>query len=201
MSYCVYKHIAPNGKVYIGITRQNPRKRWKNGEGYNECPRFYNAILKYGWDNFKHEILFSGLTQEEAEAKEIELIKQHNSTDENFGYNLANGGNTTKDYHHTEETKAKYSNVHKGKHPWNYGKTGYTVINARGKKRSAEARKKMSDNRPKHAVQQFDLKGNLIATYASQIEAERQTGISNVNISACCRGVYKQACGYVWKRI
>lgn len=201
MIYCVYKHTAPNGKVYIGITRQDPNKRWKNGEGYNECPRFYNAILKYGWNNFKHEILFEGLTQEQAEQKEIELIKQYNSTDENFGYNLANGGNTTKGYQHTKETKEKYSKLHKGKHPWNYGKMGYTVPNARGKKRSAEARKKMSENRPKNAVQQFDLNGNLIATYVSQIEAERQTGVSNVNISACCRGIYKQAGGYVWKRI
>lgn len=30
--YVVYKHTAPNGKCYIGVTRQNPpEKRWKNG--------------------------------------------------------------------------------------------------------------------------------------------------------------------------
>ena len=63
-----------------------------------------------------------------------------------------------------------------------------------------ETRKRMSENRPKKAVLQFDLEGNFIKEYPSQIEAERQTGISNVNISSCCRGKYSQAGGFIWKR-
>ncbi len=70
MEYCVYKHTSPNGKVYIGITRQNPIKRWMNGKGYAHNTHFYNAILKYGWSNFRHEILFTGLTREDACQKE-----------------------------------------------------------------------------------------------------------------------------------
>lgn len=31
--YSVYKHTAPNGKVYIGITGKDPEKRWLNGGG------------------------------------------------------------------------------------------------------------------------------------------------------------------------
>lgn len=200
-NYYVYKHTSPTNKVYIGITRVKPIYRWRNGKGYEECPRMYRAIKKYGWDNFKHEILFENLTKEEAEQKEIDLIAFYNSTDERFGYNLAKGGNSTKGYKHTEETKLKYSLTHKGKHPWNYGKKGYSVPNAKGKKRSAEVRKKMSENRHKKAVAQYDLEGNLIAIYPSQIEAERQTGIANTNISMCCRGIYKQMNGYIWKRI
>ena len=30
-NYYVYKHTFPNNKVYIGITQQEPQKRWKNG--------------------------------------------------------------------------------------------------------------------------------------------------------------------------
>ena len=32
--WTVYRHIAPSGKVYIGITCQKPEYRWNNGNGY-----------------------------------------------------------------------------------------------------------------------------------------------------------------------
>ena len=67
--YCVYKHTNKfNGKVYIGITSQQPEKRWKNGYGYEGNEYFYRAIQKYGWnDGFNHEIIVSGLTKESKE--------------------------------------------------------------------------------------------------------------------------------------
>lgn len=34
--YYVYKHIFPNGKVYIGITCKKPIYRWNNGNGYKK---------------------------------------------------------------------------------------------------------------------------------------------------------------------
>ena len=34
MKYCVYKHTSPSGKVYIGITRNDPIKRWQNGTAH-----------------------------------------------------------------------------------------------------------------------------------------------------------------------
>ena len=54
-NYTVYKHTSPNGKVYIGITCKPTKARWKNGKGYKNNDYFYNAILKYGWENFSHE--------------------------------------------------------------------------------------------------------------------------------------------------
>lgn len=66
MNYCVYLHTSPTNKYYVGITKQNPLKRWANGRGYCKNKHFYKAILKYGWDNFKHEIVFSGITKDEA---------------------------------------------------------------------------------------------------------------------------------------
>ena len=65
--WCVYTHTNKiNGKKYVGQTCQIPEKRWKNGNGYKRNPYFYNAIQKYGWDNFEHQILASDLTLEEA---------------------------------------------------------------------------------------------------------------------------------------
>lgn len=91
--YYIYMHKNKiNGKVYIGQTCQKPEYRWNNGEGYKESPYFYQAIKKYGWDSFEHIILFEGLTANEANQKEIDLIKEYNTMDENFGYNCQAGG-------------------------------------------------------------------------------------------------------------
>lgn len=86
--FVVYKHTCPNEKVYIGITSQSPKHRWNNGEGYKYNIYFYRAIQKYGWDNIKHEILFSDLDKKEAERIESELILSYKSNDKRHGYNL-----------------------------------------------------------------------------------------------------------------
>lgn len=91
-SYSVYKHTTPSGKVYIGITFQDPLKRWKNGRGYEGCTSFYRAIQKYGWENIKHEIVAEGLSKSEACDMEQDLIARHNSCDPACGYNLTHGG-------------------------------------------------------------------------------------------------------------
>ena len=93
-TYCVYKHTnILNGKIYIGITSQQPERRWKNGYGYEGNEYFYRAIQKYGWnEGFEHEIIVDGLTKEQACAIEIELIQAYDSTNSNKGYNFSSGG-------------------------------------------------------------------------------------------------------------
>lgn len=93
-TFCVYKHTSPNGKVYVGITsKKNPAYRWgKDGSGYQENSYFWRAIQKHGWNNFKHEILYEGLTEEDACEKEKELINLYESTNRNKGYNISTGG-------------------------------------------------------------------------------------------------------------
>jgi len=114
--YYVYKHTnKKNNKVYIGITCQDPKKRWLYGKGYQGNDYFNKSIIKYGWDNFEHEILHEHLTKEEAEQKEIELIKKYKSNQREFGYNMDNGGRV---HRFTEETKQKLSKSHKGKPSW-----------------------------------------------------------------------------------
>ena len=63
--WCVYKHTnKTNGKVYIGKTCRKPEYRWNEGKGYIYQRHFWNAINKYGWDNFEHEILIKDLDAE-----------------------------------------------------------------------------------------------------------------------------------------
>lgn len=109
-TYCVYAHINKiNGKIYIGQTihGDNPVKRWGyNGAHYKAQPYFYNAIQKWGWDSFDHEVIANHLTAKEADEFEKLLIKKLNTTNNNFGYNLTSGG---KSYEMIEETKKKLS--------------------------------------------------------------------------------------------
>ena len=111
--YIVYMHTCPNGKKYIGITSQAPERRWQKGKGYayGSNPYFYNAIEKYGWENIKHEILFRDLTKEEAEQKEIELIKEYKTSQRKYGYNIDLGGSSCGK--HSEEYKIRMSNMQK----------------------------------------------------------------------------------------
>ena len=113
MSYTVYKHTSPNNKVYIGITSRKPEYRWNSGKGYINNKYFTTAINKYGWNEFEHSILYENLSKEEAETKEIELIKKYKSNQREYGYNIENGWNSIGKL--SNETKYKLSIAHKGK--------------------------------------------------------------------------------------
>lgn len=105
MSYSVYKLTAPNQKIYIGITSRDPKKRWNNGYGYIQNKHFYNAIQKYGWGNIKKEILYCGLSEEEAYSIEIKLISDLRTNESKFGYNKSFGGEKTVKGLHWKRTK------------------------------------------------------------------------------------------------
>ena len=75
-SYSVYRHVFPTGETYIGITNGNVEDRWKNGFGYESQRKFFKRIVATGWDNIKHEIMYSNLTEEQARKIEKELIGQ-----------------------------------------------------------------------------------------------------------------------------
>ena len=134
--WCIYMHTNTiNDKKYIGITYCVQNRWGKDGSRYlikkkdgSYVHRYFGAaIQKYGWENFKHEILFDGLTQEEAQLKEIELISFYNTNDPSYGYNLTKGGDGIFGYQYTDEDKRKISIAQKENysHPENnpfYGK-------------------------------------------------------------------------------
>lgn len=108
-NYIVYMHITPNNKRYIGLTSNSIKKRWRSGHGYDN-QIFGKAIKKYGWNNIKHIIVAKGLTEDEAEWLESEMIKIYNTTNYKYGYNISPGGNIM-----SEETKEKISYKLKGR--------------------------------------------------------------------------------------
>lgn len=130
--YTIYMHISPSMKKYIGITSLSPNKRWKSdGRGYKEQPYFWNAIQKYGWENFKHEILVENVTFEDACRLEQEFIQYYKTYDEAYGYNLTLGGEGRL---LTDEQKKKLSEQRQGINACAYGHFP-----------SEETKKKMSD--------------------------------------------------------
>lgn len=109
--YTIYKHTSPSGKYYIGVTRQqNLNRRWMSGHGYISCPLFNNAIQKYGWKNFIHEILEDYVLIEEINDRECYWIKLYKSNNRDFGYNIEEGGHVYRTF--SEETRKKVSESH-----------------------------------------------------------------------------------------
>lgn len=190
MSYIVYKHTCPNNLIYIGITRQEPERRWRGGFHYEYNRRFFMAIAKYGWDNIRHDILDSGLTYEQAKKKESEYIERFKSADEHFGYNqtLGVGGiGFTK----TLETRQKLSAAHRGK-----------KLSAEHCRKISEAQKGKhmgKDSRSAKKVYQYDLEGNFIKEWACQSDAARFYHCNQSKISECAAGKKKQIKGFIWR--
>lgn len=134
----IYRHWIVNDKnivkSYIGrIMNNTPNGRWGvNGQKYkprkNENPtKMWKAILKYGWDNFNHEIVlaFECETKEEAnfwlDEWEKYYIEKYNSYYN--GYNETLGGQGVIGYSglkgnknpmygkkHTDDAKRKMKN-------------------------------------------------------------------------------------------
>lgn len=144
--YSVYCHASPDGKRYVGITRRNPLRRWQNGKGYANNKHFYSAILKYGWDNFTHEILFSELTEEEAQKIERDLIAKWKLTDRRYGYNYHQGGEVC-----SEEASKIASRKLKGRvgHPLSQEQKKILSELHKGKKWTLETREKIMATRNK----------------------------------------------------
>ena len=216
-----------NNKKYIGITCQEPKQRWRNGKGYKNG-YFASAINKYGWDCFIHEILYDSLNEETAKRLEIELISKYKTMDNNFGYNLVEGGNVTTGYSHAEEAKRKMSNskkgVFSGRNNPMYGKYGelapaYGIkrskefcdaISERNRQRvlSDETKLKIKNNHAdfkggKHPqakkVNQYKLDGTFIRSWDCINDIQREYGYFNSQIGKCCKGILKKSYGYIWR--
>jgi len=192
-------HTSPNGKKYIGITCCNPLYRWQNGQGYKHNAYFNKAIIKYGWDNFTHEILESGLSKEEAEEKEICLIKKLNLQSPQFGYNLSSGGAVNRGFKFSAQSRKKLSD------------------SLRGIVRSEEYKENMkracANHKPtreailksaevcKRAVRAYSIMGDKLQDFdCIIIAAERLDGVNDASlITKCCKGEIQQAYGYMFR--
>ena len=119
----IYKYTSPSGKSYIGQTVQSLSDRaGHNGKNYLGCKYFHNAIKKYGWNNFKVEIL-GEFPIEQLNYQERKFIEVYNTLAP-YGYNIQYGGDR---------------NYHKGrKIVYQYNKNGLLMRSWNGQKEAAD---------------------------------------------------------------
>ena len=104
-------YISPSGKRYIGQTiNEKSRKNNHKTQTAKSKTYFGKAIRKYGFENFKNEVIvkFKPTILKEKlkrvlDKLEARYIKIYKSNDPEFGYNLNNGGNENLGYKHTDE--------------------------------------------------------------------------------------------------
>ena len=217
--YSVYIHTNKNnGKNYIGMTSTKPERRWgRQGEGYlrvkngKYCqPAFANAILKYGWDSFQHEIIATNLTFEEASELEIQKISELKSDNPKYGYNIEKGGRYSKaaessvkkmveshkGYKHSEETRRKIAKSNTGKKQSDNSKEKLSASHSKIKQ---EPDTSIQPNYNYNEVQCKCVETGIC--YHSIQQAAKSVGSYNSNILRCLNGKRKRAGGYHWVRI
>lgn len=107
----IYRLISPSNKSYIGLT-MDFKSRMKDHSKAKSDFTISNAIRKYGWDNFKKEILEEIDNPKLLPELEKFYIKKYNTYKN--GYNETLGGEGTFGYKHTEKTKTLLSENRKG---------------------------------------------------------------------------------------
>lgn len=223
----MHKNII-NNKVYIGQTN-NYKKRWRNnGQEYKpknkNYSRFWNAIQKYGWNNFEHIILKKCSNRDEANYWEIYYIKFFNSQNEEYGYNISEGGNGSTNYFanltQEEQELLRKKLSERSKRMWNSEE--YKQKQSEGMRKvfeSQEYKEKMSQvikkNYENEAYRNKHLR-SIRKSIGSPIQCI-ETGQCFESISAAneffgksrrstaindfFRGKQKTAFGYTWKHI
>lgn len=220
--FCVYCHTNKiNGKKYVGLS-SNPKRRWSNGKGY--ATQYFGVIIEYyGWDNFTHDILESGLTLEQAQEREIYYIALYHSNDFEYGYNCSEGGEYTShkikvnQYDMDGKYIKTWDSMCQASIELNIDASGIWHCSTHTYKKTKsvgnfqwEIYETHSDcnniapcvlwSRPKQ-INQYDINGNFIKTWDSAYQIQQILGIEGKSVGYVCNYRSKTAGGYVWRYV
>jgi group I intron endonuclease len=148
------------------------------------------AWNKYGYENFKLEVV--ELTKiEDLLLKEQYWINELKSNNRLFGYNYCEVAGTTLGFKHTEETKLKMKNSHKGRHEGInnnfYGKKHTKEVIDRikngfrpfkGKHLPEDTRRKISESRTGEKNWMY---GKKMPDHLRELHSKRQQGEKSHN--------------------
>lgn len=229
-TYSVYVHRNKvNGKMYFGLTGQQPRHRWgREGSGYKSNDRLYTDILGYGWESFSHAVLRTFTSRKLADEYERLCIEVYQTDNPENGYNITGGGFLGNAIAGGEAIAAK-----KRRPVCQYDLKGMLIAEYSGaniaarevlkKKRSSALVDVCNGKRgtcygyvwrykgdpfdkynvfllkQKREVLQYDKAGAFIRKYDSIADATRETFTRHSEIIRACRGKRHTAGGYIWK--
>lgn len=195
-----------NGKCYIGQStdindrwiKHRSRPFQINDGSYDTY--LYRSIRKYGLDNFIFEVI-EECSCDELNEREIFYIDFYNSHYTKCGYNMTFGG----------EGGIKRDNK-KICDMWDEGHTiskiaqelhcsRNTVKNALKQfgKYDADEIKNRWIKKTSNPVNQYDMNFNLLKTWQSAKQVEKELGIDHSGIGDCCNYITKQAGGFKWR--
>jgi len=162
-----------NNKIYVGKDKKNNPKYLGSGKIFRQ------ALLKYGVENFKKDIIEFCDSVESLNKQEIYWIAKLNARDRNVGYNISSGGefgDTITFNPNKALICAKISKANKGK------------------KRTDETKKRLSDALMGHAVNEntrqrvretrISLKGKCSTITKEKLKnilKDRCSGKNNIN--------------------
>lgn len=187
-----------NKKVYIGKTEGDVALRWhqhiynmNNGVFYH----LYNAMRKYGIQNFSFDVLESDVLSQNINDREQFYISQYDSL--NNGYNMTIGGDGVTKYSH-EDIKNKFLELN------NISQTALFFNCSENTVRRTLKEYGIYNNFNNalfaKKVVQYDLKKDeVLNIYNSLGEAAKAVNGTPQGISSACRKEVKQAYGYRWK--
>ena len=200
--YCITNNI--NQKKYIGKTNSTVEERWqqhKSDAKRKRCEKrpLYNAINKYGAENFSIKTLEECLPEESSD-REVYWIEKldtyHN------GYNATYGGDG-KNYINYEQVINLYQQGHTQKEVAQLVGCCTDTVRSILKQSNCEiisSSEWLEKNKGKK-IGKYSMDDELLETFNSIKEASRSIGKLHQHISDCINGRRKQAFGFQWKLI
>ena len=184
----VYQLILDENMIYIGssfdlLVRFRQHKHCVR-KGSNVCPKFYNSVRKYGWDNFRLGILeYIDKSQKviKNEIKTTILVREQfylNSLNPNLNINKIAG--SMLGYKHTQELRKLMSLQRKGKSiNWSRKDPLYTI--------TEETRNNLSLRVRGVTVKVFDNENNIVNVFPTIKSAANFFDVDYNTVSKCIK--------------
>ncbi len=220
----IYSYTSPSNKKYIGQTSRSLKERaGKDGSNYCNSTIFFRAIQKYGFCNFRFEIL-EEVELTNIDERETYYIEYFNTVQPN-GYNIQKGGKVEYSkrkkritpiikYNLQGEFVQYFESIKDAAAEANTTYQAIEQVLSRKRRQHKNAIYRYigeSAPEPLKAIQthgklvgQYSIDEKFINSYSSANEAARAIGKnSNAgrNIRLVCQGKRQKAYGFKWKNL